>query len=254
MNKVLEELISNRKIELPDGSWANIENTSISTEEGMFLQKCVKDSNATTSLEVGLAFGCSALFICDALNKNENTRHTVLDPFQNDPNCPWKNGAGLFNLNKAGFESIVEFYEEFSHFALPRLISEGKKVDFVFIDGNHTFDYTLLDFFYADLLLKPGGIVVLDDTAWPAVKKVCSFIEHNRNYVLHDYIKQPIEYSFMQKMYIKMHQKMQSSKRFKPYMAKESIGGKVFNYTYGSMVAYKKVADDNRDFKHFIDF
>lgn len=42
MNKVLEELISNRKLELPDGTWANIENTSISTEEGLFLQKMCK--------------------------------------------------------------------------------------------------------------------------------------------------------------------------------------------------------------------
>ena len=34
--------------------------------------------------------------------------------------------------------------------ALPRLVEQGKRIQFCFIDGLHTFDYTMIDAFYAD--------------------------------------------------------------------------------------------------------
>ena len=34
--------------------------------------------------------------------------------------------------------------------ALPRLVEQGKRIQFCFIDGLHTFDYTMLDAFFAD--------------------------------------------------------------------------------------------------------
>ena len=38
-----------------------------------------------------------------------------------------------------------------------------KPFDFIFIDGWHTFDYTLVDMFYADRLLRIGGYLLIDD-------------------------------------------------------------------------------------------
>ncbi len=44
-------------------------------------------------------------------------------------------------------------------------------LDFIFIDGWHTFDYTLIDFFYADKLLRKDGIILIDDALHKGVEK-----------------------------------------------------------------------------------
>ena len=46
----------------------------------------------------------------------------------------------------------------------------------------HTFDYVLVDFFLTDKLLRPGGIVVIDDYSWPAIYKVCRYVMANLPY------------------------------------------------------------------------
>jgi methyltransferase family protein len=82
----------------------------------------------------------------------------------------------------AGYDRLIEFHPEPSYLALPSLVSQGTKVDFAFIDGWHTFDYALTDFFYVDLLLRPGGVVVIDDTDFPSVWRLCRFIVTNLAY------------------------------------------------------------------------
>jgi predicted O-methyltransferase YrrM len=68
--------------------------------------------------------------------------------------------------------------------ALPKLVADvrsGKegKFDMVFIDGWHTFDYTLLDFFYADLLLKKNGVIMIDDIKHKGPAKTLKYILSN---------------------------------------------------------------------------
>lgn len=61
----------------------------------------------------------------------------------------------------------VEFVEDFSEQALPRL--ELQDLDFALIDGCHGFPTPFLDWFYVAQSLKRGGVVLLDDTQiWTA--------------------------------------------------------------------------------------
>lgn len=46
------------------------------------------------------------------------------------------------------------------------LLREDERFDLVFLDGHHTFYVDLPALLLADKLLRPGGILVLDDTAW----------------------------------------------------------------------------------------
>ena len=86
--------------------------------------------------------------------------------------------------------------EELSYIGLPKLLNKNKSYDFIFIDGWHTFDYTLLDFFYADKLLKLGGII--DDVLHKGVNKCIKYVETNyKNY-------KKIETSKTQAGYIKI--------------------------------------------------
>jgi predicted O-methyltransferase YrrM len=79
-------------------------------------------------------------------------------------------------LEEAGirFFNLVEIKSEF---ALPRILEQGEgSFDFIFIDGWHTFDHTLLDCFYATRLLRVGGYLAIDDVIFPAVRRVVDFV------------------------------------------------------------------------------
>lgn len=184
MNTVLSEIIKTGKTETATGGDSvDIYPHSISTSEGQFLQKLVRELDPTISLEVGLAYGVSALFICDALTVRNGTRHITIDP--NEHGGPWGDsweGIGIANLRRAGYGDIVRLIEAPSYRALPELESSGQRIDFAFIDGWHTFDFCLIDFFLIDRMLNVGGVVALDDTNFPAIRKVCRFVKTNLSY------------------------------------------------------------------------
>ena len=69
---------------------------------------------------------------------------------------------------------------------LPKLLARNDKIDFAFLDGQHTFDYVLVDFFYVDKILSVGGIIVFDDLQYPSVRKVCRYVLTNLCYVSTD--------------------------------------------------------------------
>ncbi len=187
MNAVLEELLTGY-ISSPSGDVIEVRD-AISRQKGDFLQELVHELRPVVSLEVGLAHGVSALFICDALPRMVETRHIVIDPYQErfdvvHPHLQEDGykGVGLHNLVRAGFGDLIEFYDEPSYRVLPRLEEQGRKIDFAFIDGWHTFDYALVDFFYIDRMLSVGGMVVFDDADWPAIRKVIRYVMRNSRY------------------------------------------------------------------------
>ncbi|MCL1471486.1 class I SAM-dependent methyltransferase [Argonema antarcticum] len=182
MNCVLEEILKSGYVKSVDGKLVKL-HSNISSEEGKLLQEIIYELKPKVSLEVGLAYGISALFICEALKNTPNSRHIIIDPMQS---THWQ-GIGLNNLKKVGYEEIIEFHQQPSHLALSQLEAQGIKIDFAFIDGMHTFDHTLIDFFYVDKLLNVGGVVAIDDTSFPSIHKVCRFIVTNRAYSIYRY-------------------------------------------------------------------
>ena len=59
-------------------------------------------------------------------------------------------------------------------------------VQFVDIDGWHTFDYVLLDFFYIDKMLVTGGVVAFNDCALGGVRRATVFLRSHRRYRPYD--------------------------------------------------------------------
>src|SRR5512146_261325 len=65
MNSVLSEILETGTTRTASGTSTIKVHSSISSSEGQFLQELVRRVDPTTSLEVGLAYGISALFVCD---------------------------------------------------------------------------------------------------------------------------------------------------------------------------------------------
>lgn len=155
-------------------------HSEISEGEAIILMKMVEASNAKVTLETGLAFGVSALAICHAsrsLNGNAFVHYGV------DPNQLTEyNGSALASLKKEGLAENFRLLEGPSHLMLPKLIEEGVVLDCAFIDGWHTFDYTLADFFLIDKMLKPGGYLAFHDMYALSKQKVLRFILSHRKY------------------------------------------------------------------------
>lgn len=179
MNAVLERILQTRQVETTEGQRLPLEGSEVPDEEGRWLQELVEELRPAVSLEVGLAYGISAMFICEALAQQARARHLIIDPYQE---TSWQ-AIGLTNLRRAGYGEFIEFYPLPSHQALPQLEARGVTIDFAFVDGWHTFDHGLVDFFYLDRMLRVGGVVVLDDTdCYPGLRKLCRFIVKNRAY------------------------------------------------------------------------
>jgi predicted O-methyltransferase YrrM len=178
VNAVLEEIFTTRRISRPDGSTVPYEY-SISADEGAALQQIIRDVKPRVTLEIGLAHGVSALFICEALKEVGGERHIVIDP---GPVDGW-NDVGLHTIERGGYASLIEFHNAPSHQVLPQLEQKGERIGVALIDGWHTFDYVLVDFFYIDRILDVGGVVMFDDTRWyPGIRKVARYVATHRRY------------------------------------------------------------------------
>jgi predicted O-methyltransferase YrrM len=150
----------------------------------------VQRERALATLETGLGYGIATLFICEGLLANgPGGRHVATDPYQ-FTGLPHHRityaGAGLQILDEAGVREVVEFYAEESQIVLPRLLSEGRRFDLAFLDGNHRFEGVFLDLIYSGRLLKEGGIVFVDDTQLSGVQRAVDFCVANLGWLLED--------------------------------------------------------------------
>ncbi len=154
--------------------------TSVPDGEGRFVADLVRSERPCATLEIGMAWGMSMLSMLQALfqNGNEFRPHVVMDPSQDST----YHSAALRSLRDLGIADSVEFYQEPSELVLPRLVQEGRTFDLAFVDGDHHFDCVFTDLRFLHRLLRPGGLLVFDDTDWIGVNLACSFAVTNYGY------------------------------------------------------------------------
>jgi predicted O-methyltransferase YrrM len=187
LHPLVEEVLTTTQITFPDGEVIQA-NSYIPRDECELIYRAAQMSHATQAIEVGMAYGVSTLCLCDALRHNVQTSNSgtprliAMDPAQHWKNS-W-NGVGLRQIERAGFQDYIEFHERSSQEVLPELWRRGFRCQLAFIDGWHTFDHTLVDFFYIDRMLEEGGIVLFDDVGYPAINALVRFILSNRDYGL----------------------------------------------------------------------
>ena len=188
--------------------------TRISVAEGLFLYELCAAGGVTSTLEIGLAYGFSTVFLLAALERNGGGRHVAVDPYQaadwHGVGATTAGGlvAGATHLTPASFECL----EERSEAALVDLQRRGESFGLVFVDGYHRFDDVLLDFTLAARMVPVGGLIVLHDRRLASVKAVASWVRHDR-----------------------------------PDFARVTAPCR-------NLVAVRRVGDDERDWRHFVGF
>ncbi len=248
MNSLIQEIYATKKVKGQHGAVHDLDS-AISAEEGNLLYTLIQsDLNVLKTLEVGCAYGLASLHICLALKGRREAQHTIIDPFQRDL---W-DGAGLANLARSG----IDFYtllEEKSEFALPQLCRQGEeRFDFIFIDGFHTFDHTLVDCFFATRLLRTGGYLVVDDVSWQSVGRCMRYFGKYPCYQEHQAITRHKPPTRKRRITKSLRWVMPESVAAKIFSAK--VIERVWHDTETMMVALKKVSKDERDWMWHSDF
>lgn len=190
---MITRMLSSKLFYLPNGQALKL-HSNINMNEGNYLFNLVVENKMVRLLEVGFAYGVSAMFMTKGLEnnklKNDKEKYQLvsIDPFQS---TQWHN-LGLNNLKRIGTLELHKLYEQKSLNALPFLLKEKKKqYDLIFIDGWHTFDYALVDLFYATFLIRQNGYLILDDALHPGVNKLIKYIDTNYSGFLKKITKGP---------------------------------------------------------------
>jgi hypothetical protein len=151
-----------------------------SRSEGDFERVALPDHDADVLrdvlVEIGLAYGSSALAIAEALLTvgNPDPNHVIIDAYQER----FQN-VGRELIGSAGLSRIATLVIERSQLALPRLIAEKFVADAAFVDGSHIFHNVFVDLCFLREIVRPGGLIVLDDCDWPSVATALRYFELN---------------------------------------------------------------------------
>jgi len=171
----LDKLLLSGQVE---GESRIIQLQGASTRNNLFqIAACLDDIQPLKSLEIGLATGISALLITHWYKTNmakAKAQHIALDPFQSD-----LDNAGLRQIKDAELSGYFQHIPKCSYQALPEMLENNERFQFIYIDGSHLFEDVFIDIFYGARLLDEGGVLLLDDATWPDVRKVINFIRRN---------------------------------------------------------------------------
>jgi hypothetical protein len=103
----------------------------------------------------------------------------VIDPFQESV---WSN-VGWELPRSAGLDAIATPMLAPSSTALAQLAAEGFIADAAFVDGSHRFHEVLVDLYFLRKIVRPGGLIVLDDNWAPPVRTAARYFEQNLGWI-----------------------------------------------------------------------
>ncbi len=155
---------------------------SIPPSEGERLRDVVVHEKARDTIEIGLGYGVSALYICAGLATQGGGRHLAMDPHQTTR----FDDTGLRLLEEAGVADLVELRREPSELVLPQLLDQARRFDLAFVDGSHFFDWVFVDLVYLGRLVRPGGVIFVDDLHLPSIAKAIDFFRTNLEWTVEE--------------------------------------------------------------------
>ena len=190
MLRSLEDIFETNSIEI-DCSGERISlHSHTSKEQGIFLQDIFDVVKPKRTVEVGFAYGISAMFILEKhrqMGASEGA-HIVIEP-----DSYWGTAA-LHNIEKEGLGKYLQIRKDYSDKILTQLFHENYRIQYAYVDTTKQFDVVMQDFYFINKILDVEGVVILDDCGggWPGVQRVARFINtlpHFKILATHNKIK-----------------------------------------------------------------
>lgn len=117
-------------------------------------------------LEVGVYEGRSGCWLLDNILTHPDSSYTGIDLGEKHQDALRRGVRNLMqHQNEA--RTRITAVEDDSRQALPNLICCGRRYDIIHIDGDHGETGCREDLFNSRLLLKPGGMLIVDDYLHP---------------------------------------------------------------------------------------
>jgi len=133
------------------------------------LQTIFKDQKVNI-LEIGSHEGKSTVWMLENLCNVNGSTFTSIDPYLTDDKTSPVTSQTYQNFchntsickNKEKLTQHVALSQD----VLPKLVEKGKFFDIIYIDGSHKEEDVLFDLIHADILLKTGGVILMDDVGF----------------------------------------------------------------------------------------
>jgi hypothetical protein len=243
----IEKIFSSGFIEINSNGETVKLHSNTNIEQGLFLQKIFKFVKPINTLEVGLAYGISALFILEMhkMYNQKNGIHTAIEPDE------YWGRAAIHNIEKAGLSNYFKVERCFSDQILPILYHNGYRIQYAYVDTTKRFDIVFQDCYFLDKILDIGGVIILDDCggSWPGIQRVARYMLNLPHYKLLDKIG---KYKYSKIDHIKNIFKniYLNALSFKSLFFKQYnfISDQNLGIDFQCLV-FQKVSEDNRDWK-----
>jgi predicted O-methyltransferase YrrM len=157
------------------GSYRNYPPQSLQSDEARaLLHHLIVMRRPEFALEIGTYMAGTTEVLARALWETETGHLETIDPFGAE-RCPPLIEALPEELRKRiTFQPVASA----SHF--DRAIARGVGYDFVLIDGSHELEFVMFDLMCSARLMRPGGLVVLDNIEQPGPRFATRlFLENN---------------------------------------------------------------------------
>jgi hypothetical protein len=155
-------------------------------------------TNSTLIIETGMAIATSTVALLGSFYARDGsdtfvdslTVHSI-DPYQQQG---YKK-SGLNNVQAAlerfgqtfegykGREPSHVYHNNSAALSMAELYASTSCADLIFMDDGHKYDDNMLELYFSTRLLRPGGILVIDDIWMPSVKVTLAYATSNLPFV-----------------------------------------------------------------------
>jgi len=133
-------------------------SSTVSEKYGRILFRLVEHFKPLTIIELGTSVGLGTLYM--AMAKPDAIVYTI-------EGCTAKSGLASSNFVALHVSNVFQHIGRFD-IVLPDLIRQTGKLDFAFIDGNHTYEATVANFKTLLTTAHNDTVFVFDDIHWSA--------------------------------------------------------------------------------------
>lgn len=147
-------------------------DTARAAKYGRLLFNILEYIRPEYSLELGTGTGITALYQAASLDPQR--------PLHSIEGSARLSEVAQFNAEKCGLEENIVFHQGTFDEVLPGILSQMPRVDFAYIDGNHSLEPTIRYFEMLLPKLHSNSVLVFDDINWSSeMKRAWHFIQQH---------------------------------------------------------------------------